>query len=962
MKLIIDFETRSRADLPAVGQHIYARHESTEVMCLGWKIIGEKKSEVLTMPQIYTNDGTSEFRYAVKHAEHVVAHNAAFEQAMWSHCLLNSTAIGPHLPDLPPEKWICTLSLCSILALPRALEKAGAALNLDIKKDMEGRRLLLQMCKPRRPINDIQKWIEWVESDDALKRLYEYCRVDLFTEEALFNKLAPYKPFTKFERDLWILDQKINQRGFSIDHDLVARTLGLIKQEETELTKELQLKTFGWVKTTKQVKNFRDFLKDQGFDIPNLQKKTVDDTLLMIQNEGLTKNETVIEVLKIRQSLGKSSTSKYEAFTNRMDHIDGRVRDNLLYHGASTGRWSGAGVQPQNFPRGTVKINERAIKELETEDLHMLRILYGRPMDLFSSALRSMITASPGKELFCADFSSIEARVLLWVAGDASGIKEYENGLDTYITMAGTVFQIPWQVIEKEYKTEGYSEKRQLGKKVILACFEKNTRVLTNRGFVRIIDVRSNDKLWDGVEWVSHNGVVCQGKRKTINLFGVKVTPDHKILTPSGWEEAYQVQKGSTKFLKSVTSLANLPFVKLLPVKGAASLRLKFLVNVALEKCIVSIPQIYSIKKAPVVMFVRRQLQQIQINYFLSTPQLCPTIITEGVCSIGSARYSQDVIQKQVSIMNTMGKEELQFSNRGVKIGKNFLGILSVLKDGTSLNLRLTELKLIRGINLKIFVSLLRKKIWETAERFPLCKKKSTDLKNVFDILNVGPRNRFTIMTSIGPMIVHNCGYQMGVKKFIQSCKDDGLIVPESTAVRAHAAFKEKYPLVPKVWGNYEKAAIFAVMNPGKKITINKVTWYTDREFLFAQLPSGRRLAYHKPQIKNEATPWGEMRPKLYIWTVDSKTKQWVQRAVYGGLLTENIVQAISRDCMAESMVRCEDNGYDCLITVHDENLTERDIGEGSLEDFDALMSQRPTWGQDIPLKVSSWVGSRYKK
>ena len=675
MKLLIDFETRSRADLPAVGQHIYARHESTEVMCLGWKIIGEKKSEVLTMPQIYTNTSTQEFRYAVKHAEHVIAHNAAFEQAMWTHCLLNSTAIGPHLPDLPPEKWICTLSLCSILALPRALEKAGAALNLDIKKDMEGRRLLLQMCKPRKPINDIQKWIEWVESDDALKRLYEYCRTDLYTEEALFNKLAPYKPFTKFERDLWVLDQKINQRGFSIDQSLVERTLKLIKQEETELTKDLQLKTFGWVKTTKQVKNFRDFLKDQGFDIPNLQKKTVDDTLLMIQKEGLTKNETVIEVLKIRQSLGKSSTSKYEAFTNRMDHIDGRVRDNLLYHGASTGRWSGAGVQPQNFPRGTVKMNARAIEELQTEDLHMLRILYGRPMELFSSALRSMITASPGCELFCADFSSIEARVLLWVAGDTSGVKEYEAGLDTYITMAGTVFQIPWQEIEKEYKREGYSEKRQLGKKVILAC-----------------------------------------------------------------------------------------------------------------------------------------------------------------------------------------------------------------------------------------------------------------------------------------------GYQMGVKKFIQSCKDDGLDVPESLAVRAHSAFKEKYPLVPKVWANYEKAAIFAVMNPGKKITINKVTWYTDREFLFAQLPSGRRLAYHKPQIRNEETPWGEMRPKLYVWTVDSKTKQWVQRAVYGGLLTENIVQAISRDCMAESMVRCEDNGYDCLITVHDENLTERKIGEGNIEDFDKLMSQRPTWGQDIPLKVSSWSGPRYKK
>lgn len=675
MKLLIDFESRSRADLTKTGQHVYARHESTEVMCLGWKIIGEKKSQVLTMPQVYLNDGTSDFRYAVKHAEHVVAHNAAFEQAMWRHCLLQTTKLGSVLPDLPPEKWLCTLSFCSILSLPRSLEKAGQALNLNVKKDTEGRKLLLQMCKPRRPINDIQKWVEWVETDAALKRLYEYCDVDLWTEEEVYLRTAPYKPFTQFERRLWVLDQIINQRGFHIDLPLVERTLRLIKQEESELTKELQLKTFGWVKTSKQVKNLRDFLKDQGFDIPNLQKKTVDDTLAEVVKNGLIKDENVIDVLKIRQSLGKSSTSKYEAFVARVDPLDTRVRDNLLFHGASTGRWSGSGVQPQNFPRGTVKMTADAIKDLQSEDLPMLRILYRRPMELFSSALRGMIIASPGHELFCADFASIEARVLLWLAGDTAGLQEYEKGLDTYITMAGTVYQCDWRDIAKEYEAEGFSERRQLGKKVILAC-----------------------------------------------------------------------------------------------------------------------------------------------------------------------------------------------------------------------------------------------------------------------------------------------GYQMGVKKFIQSCKDDGLTVSESTATRAHAAFKEKYPLVPQLWTNYEKAAIFATLNKGKKITTNKVTWYVDREFLFAQLPSGRKLAYYKPEIRNEETPWGEMRPKLYVWTVDSKTKQWVQRAVYGGLLTENIDQAISRDCMAEAMVRCEEADYKCLITVHDENLTEREIGKGSLKEFDALMSKRPSWGQDIPLKVTSWTRPRYGK
>jgi DNA polymerase bacteriophage-type len=674
MNLLIDFETRSRADLPSVGQHIYARHESTEVICIGWKVIGEKENNIVTMPQVYLDDGTDDFKYAVKHSRYVIAHNAAFEQAIWKHTLLTTTNLGAALPPLPVEKWVCTLSLASIMGLPRGLEKAANALGLDVKKDMEGRKLLLQMCKPRRPIQNIGKWLEWIESDDALKRLYEYCRTDLEVEEKLYMKLTPYKPFTRHERSLWCLDQSINQRGFAIDLPLVKRTLELIKHEESELTSDLQKKTFGWVKTSKQVKNMRDFLKDQGLDLPDLQKKTVNDAVATIEKQGI-KNNNVIDVLKIRQSLSMSSTSKYESFLDRVDPLDGRVRDNLLFHGASTGRWTGTGVQPQNFPRGNVKITKDTIEDLKHESIEMLRLLYGRPMELFSSSLRGMITASEGHELFCADFASIEARVLLWVAGDVQGLKEYEQGLDTYITMASTIFKKPAGEILKEYQSEGFSTDRQLGKKVILAC-----------------------------------------------------------------------------------------------------------------------------------------------------------------------------------------------------------------------------------------------------------------------------------------------GYQMGVKKFIQSCKDEGLDVPESVATIAHAAFKEKYPLVPKVWFNYERAAILAVQNKGKKVTINKVSWYVQGDFLFAELPSGRRLAYYGPELRNEPTPWGDERPKLYVWTVDSKTKQWVERAVYGGLLTENIVQAISRDCMAEAMVRCESHGYKCLITVHDENLTEREIGQGSLDEFKKLMSKRPTWGQDIPLKVSAWSGFRYKK
>lgn len=676
MKLLLDYETRSRADLPAVGQHMYARHESTEILCVGWKIIGEKTAHVISYPAVYTNDEseTKEFYYALKHAEHVVAHNAPFEQAIYKHVHTQTTPMGPHMRELTPEDYICTASMGAVLALPRSLENIGNALNLEIKKDVTAKKLLMSMCKPRRPIQNIKAWLEWVEDDEALKKLYEYCRTDLWTEEKLYEKLKPYRPFTKKERDVWVLDQKINQRGFRIDYEFCQSALNLIKSEETELNKDLHLKTFGWVKTAKQTKNFKEFLSSQGFEIENLQKKTVDDTLKAIETLGLPANQDVVDVLKIRQQLGKSSTSKYQAFIDRCDTLDFRVRDNLFYHGASTGRWAGSGVQPQNFPRGTMKVPPSAFREV-SDTPELIRLMYRTPMDLLSSALRGAIVATPNKEMFCADFSSIEARVLLWLAEDMDGLKEYEAGLDTYCTMASTVYGIPYKEILDEYKREGFSEMRQVGKKVILAC-----------------------------------------------------------------------------------------------------------------------------------------------------------------------------------------------------------------------------------------------------------------------------------------------GYQMGKKKFLQTCIDEGLNLPESLIERAHDAFRVKYPLVPKLWNRYEQAAIFATINKGKKVTCNRVSWYVQGEFLFAELSSGRRLAYYKPEVRNEITPYGKMQPKLYHYSVNSLTKQWELRATYGGMLTENISQAVSRDCMAEAMLRVEDAGYEILITVHDEVLCERDKGTGTQQDFERLMSVRPDWAQDLPLKVGGWVGERYRK
>lgn len=957
MKLLIDFESRSRADLPAVGQHLYARHPSTEVMCLGWKVIGEGEAKVLTMSGIYTDDEseTKEFKYAVKHAEFLVAHNAPFEQAMWKHCLLPTTTLGANLPYLPPEKWLCTLSMASVLALPRGLENAGNALNLKIKKDVEARKLLLKMCKPRKPIQNIKAWIEWVENDEALKGLYEYCRRDILTEEQLYLELSKYKVFTPQERKLWELDQRINQRGFYIDKPMAENILKLINQEEKELSLELQRKTFYQVATVKQTKAFRDFLLTQGFDIPNLQKGTVDATIEQLEKENNPANSEVLDILKIRQSLGMSSTSKYQAFLNRVDD-DGRVRDNLLFHGASTGRWAGAGVQPQNFPRGRVKMTKELFEDIAQGDLHLLRLLYGRPMDLFSSALRGVIIPTPGFELFCGDFSSIEARVLLWLAGDSKGLKEYEEGVDTYKSMASVIYGVPYDEVT--------DDQRFLGKSVILGCFAGNTRVITSNGIKNITEVEMQDKLWDGLEWVDHSGVLFQGEKKTINLCGVDVTPDHLILVGDKWQKSQEL-KENTHFLKSALNSVNLPSEKLSKVKGAVLKKSAFHALAPQKLFMPSTRLICLTKNLLGVISAQRTHRTYTEKNIMDTPILSPTTRLEKDSLTAFLLLSRGVKIKITERMKAMVGGVSEFIHLGSKISGFSLSILFHSKDINSQNLNSTASTIIKDMNPETCVSFREAQTSKTDGRFLKCKKESMNSKKklkVFDIADAGPRNRFTIITDEGPLIVHNCGYQMGLKKFIITVENSGRTLAHSIMQRAHIAFKEKYPLVPKLWFNYENAAIYAVQNKGKRIKINRVSWYVEKDFLFAELPSGRRLAYYKPEIRNEETPWGELRPKLYVWTTDSKTKQWVQRAVYGGLLTENISQAVSRDCMAEAMFRTEDAGYKILITVHDELLNEKEIGKGSLKEFSDLMSTRPEWAQDLPLKVGAWTGFRYKK
>ncbi len=392
----------------------------------------------------------------------LVAHNAGFEQ--WITLNVFAKRLMYSLPDLqkiPISRWHCTAALARSVGLPGKLEGACEALQMKHRKDMAGHRLMLKMCKPRK-ITKKNPNTRHTDSEDLL-RVYDYCLKDIDAEVELFLRLPELTPM---ERQFWILDQKINRRGFCVDRPLVLGALELIRHEIYELDEEVEILTDGLINSARQPALLK-FLKANGVSLPNLQSATVREALLG-ELPQLARS-----LLEIRASSARSSTSKWEAFAAR-SRSDGRARDNTLFNGAHTGRQSGTGLQPQNLfktilPQSDV---EAALPLIQEKDLHGIYALFDKRMDLYASAIRSAIVAKPGHVLDVGDFSTIEVRVLFWLSGHTKGLKDLADGKELYLDMAAEIYEIPLAKLEDEYRA-GKSDakfKRQLGKQTVLGA------------------------------------------------------------------------------------------------------------------------------------------------------------------------------------------------------------------------------------------------------------------------------------------------------------------------------------------------------------------------------------------------------------------------------------------------------------------------------------------------------------
>ena len=202
----------------------------------------------------------------------------------------------------------------------------------------------------------------------------------------------------------------------------------------------------------------------------------------------------------------------------------------------------------------------------------------------------------------------------------------------------------------------------------------------------------------------------------------------------------------------------------------------------------------------------------------------------------------------------------------------------------------------------------------------------------------------------VGKMAILGCGYGMGGKRFSEQCASMGINVDEAEAKHIVSVYREKNNRIAQYWRDSENDFVEMVKGAGRVGSVE------------LPLPSGRSLTYHNPRIIQRETPWGAMRDTAQVDTLNSVTRQWVSQIIWGGLLTENVVQATARDLMATAMMALELKGYNVILSVHDEIICEVPDDFGSLEEMIEIMTRVPAWADGCPVNAEGKEGKRYRK
>lgn len=387
----------------------------------------------------------------------LVAHNVPFDRSV----LYYDPAWAV---NVPLERWHCTMAQARAHALPGALGLLAEVLRVPIQKQENGRALIQLFCKPRPKNMKIRRATRHTHPDEWAQ-FVAYAADDVEAMRGCY-KAMPKRNYEGDEKRLWCVDQRINERGFCADMELVDAAIDALKDNKQELDERVEAITSGVVKAaTQRDKLLAYLLEEHGVILESLSKKNIED---MLEEDWLPDHAR--ELLKLRIESAMASTSKYTRLKNCVSE-DNRMRHTLVFAGASrTARWAGRTYQPQNLPRPTM-----ANADIEA-CIGLLKSGHADAVDLFgdnlrsvcSNALRGIMVAPPGKKLVVCDWSNIEGRVAAWLSGekwklDAFAALDAGRGKDLYVLSVARAYNKKPDDITKYERQQGKGMELSLG-------------------------------------------------------------------------------------------------------------------------------------------------------------------------------------------------------------------------------------------------------------------------------------------------------------------------------------------------------------------------------------------------------------------------------------------------------------------------------------------------------------------
>ena len=519
--LIIDFETRSRADLTKVGTDKYASDPTTQVLCMGLTSL-DAKLRGLWKPEDGAPTGEL-LDYLESDTCLLAAHNARFDQLIYEYVMTNDYGF----PSIPAERWYCTSAQARLNGLPAKLDDATRAINTKHKKNHRGSFLIKQLSIPDEH--------GAFNSDPALmQEMYDYCVDDV---EATRDLVLGTRRMTRREHTDWLTNERINDRGVRIDRELAGLCIGYAQVEQTAINAELTRLSAGAITKYTQTVRIRDWI---------LKREPAAEALMTVYKDGVKKysldktirknvldaadsDELIIsdisyDVIAALDDGNKSSVSKYTTMLARAEDDD-RVRGSFIYAGAQTIRYSSRGLQLHNMKRDAMSAADTVAMKAGMKAGESLNDV----MNQLARMMRPTLIPREGNLFVAGDWSSIESRGLAYLADDRRAddkLEAFERGDDMYLRAAADV---------------GQKGDRQLGKVIELSmgygggvgAFKAMGRNFDLRLPDHVIDEHKNAwrraNAWAPAFWarlerqaknaIVHPGVKCSVSRGIVYMF-----------------------------------------------------------------------------------------------------------------------------------------------------------------------------------------------------------------------------------------------------------------------------------------------------------------------------------------------------------------------------------------------------------------------------------------------------------